>query len=98
VPNSSKTGTSVASSPDNKPAIALANKYSCTACHGMNQKIVGPGFSDVAKKYPGKVDYLAGKIKSGGTGVWGPVPMPPQTLSDVEAKTIATWLASGGSK
>jgi S-disulfanyl-L-cysteine oxidoreductase SoxD len=87
-----------ASGSDNKAAIALANKYSCTACHGMAQKIVGPGFSDVAKKYPGKVDYLVGKIKSGGTGIWGPVPMPPQTLSEVEAKTIATWIASGASK
>jgi cytochrome c len=64
----------------------------------MSNKIVGPSFADIAKKHAGKVDYLAGKIKAGGTGVWGPVPMPPQTLSDADAKTIAAWLASGAGK
>ena len=84
--------------PDNKAAIALTVKNSCTACHGMSNKIVGPAFADVAKKHAGKADYLAGKIKSGGSGVWGPIPMPPQPLSDADAKTIAAWLASGAGK
>ena len=83
---------------DSKAAFALASKYSCTACHGVNQKIVGPAFTDIAKKYPGRADYIADKIKSGGTGVWGPVPMPPQTLSPAEAKTIASWIAGGAAK
>ena len=83
---------------DNKAAIALTGKHSCTACHGMTNKIVGPSFADIAKKHAGKAEYLAGKIKSGGTGVWGPVPMPPQSLSDADAKTIAGWLASGAGK
>jgi S-disulfanyl-L-cysteine oxidoreductase SoxD len=81
-----------------KAAMALLAKNSCTACHGVDKKIVGPGFNEIAKKHAGKVDYLAAKIKSGGSGVWGSIPMPPQSLSDDEAKTIATWIASGASK
>ena len=81
-----------------KAALALLQKNGCTVCHGIDKKIVGPAFQDVAKKYPGQADYLAGKIKSGGSGIWGPIPMPPQTLSEAEAKTIATWLAAGAVK
>ena len=87
-----------AAAPDGKAALALATKSGCTVCHGVSNKIVGPAFSDVAKKYAGKPDYLAGKIKSGGSGLWGPIPMPPQTLSDADAKTIAAWLATGSVK
>ena len=83
---------------DNKAAIALTQKNSCTACHAMNSKLVGPSFQDIAKKHAGKADYLAGKIKSGGSGVWGPIPMPAQALSDADAKTIAVWLSSGAGK
>ena len=82
-------------------AIALAQKYTCTACHGMDKKILGPGFQEVAKKYAGRgdgVDYLAGKIRKGGVGAWGPVPMPAQTLGETEAKQIAQWLMDGASK
>lgn len=78
---------------------ALLSKNSCTACHGMKSKLVGPGFNQVAAKYRGMADgeaYLMGKIKSGGAGVWGAVPMPPQSqLQDGELKVIATWLLSG---
>jgi S-disulfanyl-L-cysteine oxidoreductase SoxD len=87
--------------PDNseaKVAIALLNKYSCTACHGVDKKVVGPGFNEVAKKHAGKTDYLAGKIKAGGSGVWGPIPMPPQTLPEADAKKIAEWISKGASK
>ena len=87
-----------ASGGDSKAAMALTSKYSCTACHGVDKKIVGPSFMDIAKKHAGKADYLAGKIKSGGVGVWGPIPMPAQTLSDAEARTIGAWLASGAGK
>ena len=83
---------------ESKAAIALLGKYSCTACHGVDKKVVGPGFNEIAKKHAGKVDYLVGKIKSGGSGVWGPVPMPPQSLSDADAKRIAGWIANGASK
>ena len=87
-----------ASGADNKAAIALTARHSCTACHGMGNRIVGPAFSEIAKKNAGKADYLAGKIKSGGSGVWGAIPMPPQTLNEVDAKVIAAWLASGAGK
>lgn len=79
-------------------ALALIKKHSCTACHGMEQKLVGPGFKQVATKYAGRADaeaYLAGKIKAGGQGVWGPIPMPAQALSDADLKALATWLATG---
>jgi cytochrome c len=77
----------------------LLSKNACTACHGMTSKVVGPGFAEVAARYQGKADsesYLLKKIKAGGEGVWGPVPMPPQpALQDEEARAIATWLAGG---
>jgi cytochrome c len=82
-------------------ALALAQKYICTACHGIDKKIVGPGFREIAAKYGARADaeaYLAGKIKSGGQGIWGAIPMPPQTLSDAEAKVLAHWLAAGARK
>jgi S-disulfanyl-L-cysteine oxidoreductase SoxD len=84
-----------------KAAQALAAKYACVACHGLDNKIVGPGFREIAKKYAGRADaaaYLAGKIKAGGSGVWGAIPMPPQTLGDADAKAIAQWLADGAVK
>jgi cytochrome c len=81
-----------------KAAIALLNKYSCTACHGVDKKVVGPGFNEVAKKHAGKADYLAGKIKAGGSGVWGPIPMPAQSLPEADAKKIAEWISKGASK
>lgn len=83
---------------DNKAALALTQKNNCTACHAVDKKILGPSFLDISKKHAGKTDYLAGKIKSGGAGVWGPIPMPAQTLTDAEAKTVAVWLASGAGR
>jgi cytochrome c len=77
------------------PAIALLTKHTCTACHAQDRKVVGPSFNDIAKKYPGKADYLASKIKSGGSGIWGAVTMPPQKAAEKDIKTIANWLAAG---
>lgn len=78
---------------------ALLASNSCTACHGINNKIVGPGFNEIAAKYKGRADaeaYLAGKIKSGGSGVFGAVPMPPQPqVSDADALAMAKWIAAG---
>ncbi len=84
-----------------KAAIALTQKRACVACHGLDKKILGPGFQDIARKYvarPDGIAYLAGKIKSGGVGVWGAVLMPPQALADDEAKLIAQWLMDGARK
>lgn len=81
---------------------ALLQKYACAACHGVDHKIVGPAFKDVAAKYHGRADaeaYLAGKIRSGGQGLWGSIPMPPQTaLPEADLKLITQWLAAGASK
>lgn len=82
-------------------ALVLAQKHACTACHGTDSKIVGPGFREIAAKYAGRADaeaYFAGKIRSGGQGLWGAIPMPPQTLPDADARTIAQWLATGAAK
>ena len=87
-----------ASGRDNKPAQALATKLGCTGCHGMGQRIVGPSFAEIAKRHAGKVEYLAQKIRTGGAGVWGPIPMPAQALSETESKTIAAWIAAGAGK
>ncbi|MEO6659269.1 MAG: c-type cytochrome [Burkholderiaceae bacterium] len=79
-------------------ALALLQKNGCTACHGIDSKIVGPGFADIARKYAEQTDaahYLAGKIKAGGSGVWGAIPMPPQALNDADTQSIAAWLAGG---
>ena len=78
--------------------LALATSKNCMACHAVDKKIVGPGFNEIAKKHAGKVDYLTGKIKAGGSGVWGPIPMPAQTLPDADAKQIAVWISKGASK
>ena len=78
--------------------MASLGKYNCTACHGMDKKIVGPGFTEIAKKHAGKVDYLAGKIKLGGVGVWGQIPMPAQALPEADARKIAEWISKGAGK
>ncbi len=73
----------------------LAQQKGCMACHDMKAKKVGPSYIDIAKKYadkPDAVDYLAGKIKKGGSGVWGSIPMPPQNVSDAEARQLAKWI------
>ncbi len=80
---------------------ALLAQRACTACHGMDAKLVGPGFTEIARKYAGRADreaYLAGKIVAGGAGVWGAIPMPAQTLPPDEVKAIAAWLAAGAPK
>lgn len=78
---------------------ALAAAKGCMACHGLTHKIVGPGFNEVQARYKDQADgeaYLTGKVKSGGQGVWGAVPMPPQAhLADDEARRIVQWVLSG---
>ncbi|MED5618771.1 c-type cytochrome [Ideonella sp. BN130291] len=81
------------------PAFAnqeLAQKKNCMACHAVDKKLVGPAYKDVAAKYAGQkdaADKLAEKIQKGGSGVWGPVPMPPNTqVSAAEAKQLAQWV------
>ncbi len=82
--------------PADAAAVALLSKHTCVACHGVANKIVGPSFKDVANKYgAGGSDALARKIKQGGSGVWGQIPMPPQALPEADAKAIADWISRG---
>ena len=81
------------------PATAneeLAKKSACTACHATDKKIVGPAFKEVAAKYrndKGAEAKLAEKVKKGGVGVWGQVPMPPNAgVSDADTKTLVKWI------
>jgi cytochrome c len=81
------------------PAMAqmeLAQAKNCLACHAVDHKVVGPAYKDVAAKYAGDktaVDKLAQKIMKGGSGVWGPVPMPANTqVNEAEAKKLAAWI------
>ena len=79
--------------------LQLAQKNACMACHAVDKKLVGPAYQEVAKKYAGQADAVAKvteSIKKGGSGKWGPVPMPAQAaLSDADAKTLATWVLGG---
>lgn len=79
--------------------LALAQKSVCTACHAVDKKLVGPSYQDVAKRYADNKDAVAivsESIRKGGSGKWGPVPMPAQpALSDADVKTLATWILGG---
>lgn len=82
------------------PAVkTLLGANACLACHAIKSKIVGPGFSQVLAKHKGRADlerYLLEKIKGGGVGVYGSVPMPAQPqISDADAQAIAQWIAAG---
>lgn len=79
------------------PALAsadMAKKYNCTACHAVDKKMVGPSYNDVAAKYKGQADAVAklsDKVKKGGSGVWGPIPMPPNAAVP-DASSLCTWV------
>lgn len=77
---------------------ALAASKACMACHQVDAKRVGPPLRSVAERYAGQseaLDYLAGKIRRGGSGVWGAVPMPAQTqVSEDDARLLAEWVLS----
>lgn len=76
--------------------LTLAKNNMCLACHAIDKKLVGPAYKDIAAKYATRkdaVDYLTKKIKSGGSGVWGLMPMPAQPqLTDAQAKELAEWV------
>lgn len=80
------------------PAFAnpeLAQKKNCMACHTMDKKVIGPSIKDIAAKYAGDkeaVDKLAKKVQKGGSGVWGTAVMPPNPVTDAEAKQLVTWM------
>jgi cytochrome c len=74
---------------------ALAKAKNCTTCHQIEKKIVGPSYKDVAAKYKASdTALLVDKIKKGGTGVWGQVPMAANAVTDDEAKRLVEWILS----
>ena len=79
--------------------MALATAKNCMACHAVDKKLVGPSYKDIAAKYAGQADAvekLSGKVVKGGSGVWGPVPMPANAqVSADEAKKLITWIMAG---
>ena len=76
--------------------MELAPKTACTACHAVDKKLVGPSYKDVAKKYAGNAKaeaMLFDKVKKGGVGTWGQVPMPPNpNVKDDDIKTLVKWV------
>jgi cytochrome c len=78
--------------------LKLATDKNCMTCHSVEKKLVGPSFKNVATKYTGQkdaIEILSNKILKGSAGVWGPIPMPSNTLVNVpDAKTLATWVMS----
>jgi cytochrome c len=81
---------------DLKSGQAMMQKYGCAACHAVDKKVLGPAYEDVAAKYRGDAGALARltqKVKSGGTGVWGQIPMPPNTqVPDADIKALVSWI------
>ncbi len=83
------------------PAAAseeLAKKHACFACHTLDKKLVGPSYKEVAAKYrsdKAAAAKLAEKVKNGSQGVWGNVPMPPNTaVPDADVKALVSWILS----
>ncbi len=81
---------------------ALAKKGGCLACHAVDKKIVGPSYREIAARYKGQAAapaQLAERVRKGGKGVWGAVPMPAtdsKTLNDAEVKALTAWVLKGG--
>jgi len=90
--------TSAHAAPDMQ---ALAEKSGCFSCHSMQTKVVGPAFVDVAAKYKGDAEAparLAQKVREGGKGAWGRIPMPPHpNLKEDEALQLVNWVLGAGS-
>ncbi|MFO1205768.1 MAG: c-type cytochrome [Burkholderiales bacterium] len=85
---------------DDAAATAILSKAGCRACHAVDKKMVGPSYQDIAKKYKGDakaVATLAEKVRKGGSGNWGTVPMPPsppEKISDADLKAVLEWVLS----
>ena len=86
-------GRTTAATPD-----AIATTAGCTACHALNKKVLGPSFHDIAARYKADAKApaaLAAKVRSGGKGVWGPVPMPAadaKKISDGDLDAVIAWI------
>lgn len=82
-----------------KGPSALFKSENCSTCHAPNTKLVGPSIADIAKRYQGQnevMDKLMAKVKNGGSGIWGAIPMPPQSqLSELNSRVLIAWMLSG---
>lgn len=91
--------TQATAAPASTDGLNLVKQYACVACHGVANKIVGPGFNEIAAKYKGDATAaaaLAGKIRNGTSGTWGAIPMPAQSqVKDADLKTMVNWMLSG---
>ena len=80
---------------------ALMKKHNCSSCHAIDKKLIGPSYKEVAEKYKGDSSarqHLIDKVKKGGSGVWGPVPMPPHpTVPEADIEAIVDWTLAGAS-
>lgn len=94
--DSSSETTQVAATGDPE---AMLKKYNCTSCHAVSRKLVGPAYKEVAAKYQGQAgaaDELVEKVKKGGSGVWGAIPMPPNPgVPDADVRAMVDWIVAG---
>ena len=91
------TATTANATISDAQASQLMTKYNCQACHTVDRKLVGPAIRDVAKKYAsdsGAQAMLEGKVKNGSTGVWGPIPMPPNNVPAGDVTSLVQWIVA----
>ncbi|MCX4143018.1 MULTISPECIES: c-type cytochrome [Paraburkholderia] len=91
--------TSSARAADAPRGQIVANSNACMGCHAVDRKLVGPSFQQIATKYKGDAQApakLSRKVKDGGSGVWGMIPMPAhQSMSDADIRTVVDWVLAG---
>jgi cytochrome c len=93
-------GVSAAEQPvSSANAMSIARSNACMGCHAIDRKLVGPSFRQVAEKYKGQPQagaQLEKKVRNGGSGVWGPIPMPSHPrMNDADIKTVVAWILAG---
>ena len=95
-PAPATVGTDLSANPDYQKGLELIAKSDCLTCHKVNEKLIGPAYKDVAKKYEAtdeNIALLASKVIKGGSGVWSAVPMTPHaTLSEADAKQMVKYV------
>jgi cytochrome c len=91
--------TAACAAPDAQRGRTVATANACMGCHAVDRKLVGPSFQQIAAKYKGDAQAqvkLARKVKEGGSGVWGMIPMPAhQSISDADIRAVVDWVLAG---
>ncbi|MDE1181483.1 c-type cytochrome [Paraburkholderia sp.] len=89
----------VAHADDTPRGLSIARANACMGCHAVDRKLVGPAFKDIAARYKGNAQaqtLLARKVKDGGAGVWGAIPMPSHpSMSDADIRVVVDWVLAG---